>query len=1056
MSQDPPVPEPGRDADQAPVDLPGAGRARGATTVQPGPAPAAPDAGDGPDHSARAVLANDAFRRLWLVLGLSSLGDWLGLLAVTFFAAELAGGAGDLPAASLAVSGVFLLRLAPALLLGPLAGVLADRMDRRTALVVFDVVRGLLFLSIPLVGTLGWLYVATVLVEVAALFWMPAKDAMVPNLVPRRQLETANQLGVVATYGSAPLAALLFSGLVLLSGVLDDLSGGFAAAVVNEVDLALYANGVTFLVAAAVIARIRLPEAARGPALRPSVTDGRGGTAAHPSVWRQVVDGWAFIARTPVVRGLALGMLGAFAAGGFVIGLGVVYVAGLGAGAPGYGVLFGAVFVGMALGVWQGPRTLRDMSRRRLFAASIAAAGAALVVVGLSPDIVLSAVAVLVLGGFAGMAWVTGTTLLGAEVDDEVRGRTFAFVQTSVRVVLVAVMALAPLLARLVGDRSVTWTSTLVWTFSGAGLVMAGAGVLALVVGAVTFRQLDDRPGVRLGTEVLEAVRRGAGDPFDVPRPHAGFFLVVEGGDGAGKSTLAEGVRGWLESELGHDVVHTREPGGTAVGAQVRRLVLDWDDAVQGPGPVPRAEALLFAADRAQHVATVVEPALADGAVVLSDRYVDSSVAYQGARGDLAPEEVARLSRWATDGLRPDLTVLLDVDPVLARGRLDGRDGPAGADRVERAGTAFHEQVRSSFLELAALDPRRYLVVDATLSRADVLDLVTARLRRMLPLSAVQRAECERRLAEDARARAGREPAAVEQARQEQAAREEARAQQAQERERRWAAERLAAGSELRRHRAQLEQEESRSERTAVLPAVGAGAVPGDRSGASPPAAISPVAGAGAATGVASGATAVGAAAPAGAAEADRPVVDDDDGSDGRDVWATGSSVWDGRSAQELYAPPSHQVQPWDAPHEDAAPGHGGPDGDEGYPGYGYTDQGYADQGFADQGFADQGFAEQGHVDQYSDGYAQEPVDAATAPLPAPGGADRHGPGDSTTVDLTVADLRDAVRRGDADVDGSSHAGGADEAGDADDTGTVSDDGTVRGGATRWLPGRDG
>ncbi|WP_340294456.1 hypothetical protein, partial [Aquipuribacter hungaricus] len=229
-----------------------------------------------------------------------------------------------------------------------------------------------------------------------------------------------------------------------------------------------------------------------------------------------------------------------------------------------------------------------------------------------------------------------------------------------------------------------------------------------------------------------------------------------------------------------------------------------------------------------------------------------------------------------------------------------------------------------------------------------------------------------------------------------------------------------------------------------------------DRSGASPPAAISPVAGAGAATGVASGATAVGAAAPAGAAEADRPVVDDDDGSDGRDVWATGSSVWDGRSAQELYAPPSHQVQPWDAPHEDAAPGHGGPDGDEGYPGYGYTDQGYADQGFADQGFADQGFAEQGHVDQYSDGYAQEPVDAATAPLPAPGGADRHGPGDSTTVDLTVADLRDAVRRGDADVDGSSHAGGADEAGDADDTGTVSDDGTVRGGATRWLPGRDG
>jgi dTMP kinase len=776
------------------------------------------DVDDGPDHSARAVLGNQAFRRLWLVLGLSSLGDWLGLLAVTFFAAQLVGGADDLPAASLAVSGVLVLRLAPALLLGPLAGVLADRLDRRTSLVLFDVVRGLLFLSIPLVGTLEWLYVATVLVEVAALFWTPAKDAMVPNLVPRRQLETANQLGVAATYGTAPLAAVLFAGLALLSNVLDDLSGGYAAAVASEVDLALYANGLTFLAAAAVIARIRLPEAARGPAARHSVTDGTG--PVRPSLWHQVLEGWSFIARTPVVRGLVGGMVGAFAAGGFVIGLGVVYVAGLGAGAPGYAVLFGAVFVGMALGVWQGPRTLRDVSRRRLFGASIGAAGLALVVVGLSPDIVLSALAVLLLGFFAGMAWVTGTTLLGAEVDDSVRGRTFAFVQTAVRVVLIAVMAAGPLLARLVGDRSLTWSDSLVWRFSGAGLVMALAGLLALVVGVLTFRRLDDRPGVTLRAEVAEAVRRGAGDPFDLPRPHPGFFLVVEGGDGAGKSTLAEAVRSWLVSELGHQVVLTREPGGTPVGAQVRRLVLDWDDAVQGPGPVPRAEALLFAADRAQHVATVVEPGLASGAVVLSDRYVDSSVAYQGARGDLAPEEVGRLSAWATDGLRPDLTVVLDVDPVLARARLDGRDGPAGADRVEQAGAPFHEQVRRSFLELARADPRRYLVVDATLPREALLEVVTARLRRMLPLSQAQLHTMAQRLAGEERARAEREAAAVEQARAEEARRLELRASvaAAQERERRWAAERSAAESELRRHRAQLEQERARAQQTAVLP----------------------------------------------------------------------------------------------------------------------------------------------------------------------------------------------------------------------------------------------
>ena len=355
----------------------------GASEARPAPDEPVDDSGTRPDHSPRAVLRYPAFRRLWLVLGLSSFGDWLGLLAITFFATELVGGAADIAAAGLAVSVVFILRLAPALLLGPLAGVLADRLDRRLTLVVGDVVRGLLFLSIPLVGTLEWLYVATVLIEVAALFWMPAKDAMVPNLVPRRRLEAANQLGVIATYGSAPLAALAFVALTLLSNLLD----GYASAVAGEVDLALYVNAATFLVAAVVIARLRLPAAAQGPAVRAVVTDPDGVPPARPSVWRQIVEGWSFIARTPVVRGLVGGMIGAFAAGGFVIGLGIVYAAGLGAGAPGYGVLFGAVFVGMALGVWQGPRTLRDMSRRRLFAASIGAAGAVLVLVGLSPGL---------------------------------------------------------------------------------------------------------------------------------------------------------------------------------------------------------------------------------------------------------------------------------------------------------------------------------------------------------------------------------------------------------------------------------------------------------------------------------------------------------------------------------------------------------------------------------------------------------------------------------------------------------------------------------------------
>jgi dTMP kinase len=788
------------------------------------------DTQGGPDHSPREVLRYPAFRRLWLVLGLSSLGDWLGLLAITTFAALLAGSAGDLTAdgladldlgaASLAVSGVFVLRLAPALLLGPIAGVLADRLDRRLTMVVGDVVRGLLFLSIPLVGTLEWLYVATVLVEITALFWMPAKDAMIPNLVPRRRLEAANQLSVIATYGSAPLAALAFLLLVMLSNALDDVLGPFATAMASPVDLALYVNAATFLVSASVVARLPLPEAARGAAVRSAVTDPAGVPAARPSVWRQVVEGWAFIARTPVVRGLVGGMIGAFAAGGFVIGLGLVYVAGLGAGAPGYGVLFGAVFVGMALGVWQGPRTLRDVSRRRLFASSIAAAGVVLVVVGLSPNIVLSTMAVTVLGFFAGLAWVTGMTLLGAEVDDAVRGRTFAFVQTGVRVVLVAVMAAAPLLAAAVGERVVAVTDSLAWTFSGAGIVFVSAGLLAVVVGLVTFRQLDDRPGLSLRREVVHAIRRGTRDPIDPPRPYPGFFLVIEGGDGSGKSTTAAAVRDWLVDEPGHDVVLTREPGGTEVGAQVRRLVLDWDDAAQGPGPVPRAEALLFAADRAQHVTVVVEPALAAGAVVVSDRYVDSSVAYQGARGDLTAAEVARLSRWATNGLRPDLTVVLDVDPALARARMHGRDGAAGADRVESAGEEFHEHVRRTFLGLAAQDPRGYLVVDATRPPDEVVDQVVTRLRRVLPLSAAQRRAMAERLAAGERDRQAREAAAVAEAEQEDAQRARVREQlaaAAREAER-LRAEQAAAEAELRRQRQAEAEAELRDSDTAVLP----------------------------------------------------------------------------------------------------------------------------------------------------------------------------------------------------------------------------------------------
>ena len=196
------------------------------------------------------------------------------------------------------------------------------------------------------------------------------------------------------------------------------------------------------------------------------------------------------------------------------------------------------------------------------------------------------------------------------------------------------------------------------------------------------------------------------------------MFIAFEGGDGAGKTTQIELLRGRL-TQGGYDVVVTREPGGTALGASIREVLLHGDHVA------PRAEALLFAADRAHHVATVVRPALARGAVVLQDRYLDSSVAYQGAGRQLDPADIKRLSLWATEGLLPDLTVLLDVTPEVGR----DRRGEVH-DRLESEQDDFHARVREHYLQLAAADPGRYLVVDASLPPEEIAQIVAERVER--------------------------------------------------------------------------------------------------------------------------------------------------------------------------------------------------------------------------------------------------------------------------------------------------------------------------------------
>lgn len=203
-----------------------------------------------------------------------------------------------------------------------------------------------------------------------------------------------------------------------------------------------------------------------------------------------------------------------------------------------------------------------------------------------------------------------------------------------------------------------------------------------------------------------------------------GLWITLEGGDGSGKTTQAALLEEWL-SGLGRNVVRTREPGGSEVGLLIRDIVLHHRGEVS-----PRAEALLYAADRAHHVATVVRPALERGDVVIQDRYLDSSVAYQGAGRVLGRDEVRDLSLWATEGALPDLTLLLDLDPAAARARLDAADKPF--DRLEAERDDFHARVREEFLALAAAEPERFVVVDATLPPEQIATIVRERVAALL------------------------------------------------------------------------------------------------------------------------------------------------------------------------------------------------------------------------------------------------------------------------------------------------------------------------------------
>jgi dTMP kinase len=594
------------------------------------------------------------------------------------------------------------------------------------------VLRAALYLSIPLnlklhvVDELTWMYTVQFLASCASLFWTPAKDATVPNLVPPAQLEQANQLSLLTTYGTAPIAGLVFGLLALISRELGRLSHQLST---NQVNLALYFNVATFVVSALTIFALR-----EIPKRRAS------GEISAPSVAKAIVEGWRFIGQTQVVRGIIIGMVGAFAAAGVVVGLGQVYVTHtLGGGKAGWGIVFSAIFVGLAAGMFLGLRILRGFSRRRLFGLSIAFAGIPLVLVGLIPNLAVVTILVVLLGACAGVAYVTGYTIIGSEVDDATRGRTFAFLQSAIRVILFTVIAVASAIAGGFTDavHALTGSTTvrighISYAGIGDNIVLLMAAVVAIWLGLVSYRHMDDRKGVPLLEDLTSAFR--GGEHFSqVPsavngsqpaaRPRRGLLLALEGGEGAGKSTQTSLLAIWLR-EQGFDVVATHEPGATKIGMRLRALLLDTTHT----GLTPRAETLMYAADRAEHVASVIKPALERGVIVVTDRYVDSSLAYQGAGRLLPVAEVAELNQWATGGLKPDLTIILDLPPAAGLGRR-----ARSADRLEAEPAQFHDRVRAGFLALADVDPARYMVLDATRDSFELSREIQGRVRHLLP-----------------------------------------------------------------------------------------------------------------------------------------------------------------------------------------------------------------------------------------------------------------------------------------------------------------------------------
>ena len=626
----------------------------------------------------KELLRNRSFARLFFDQVVGSLGNWIGFAAVSVFALRLAGDNG-----AYALAAVMAVRLLPGILFGAIAGALVDRFDRKRLMMVSDGLNGVIYAVMPFVPSLWWLLVLTFLIECIQLVWGPARDASMPNLVPDRQLGNANSLSLISAYGPLPIAGGIFA---ILAGLSSSLGSSVPFLATYPEALPLWVDALTFAFSVWMLSGLDLPPNAR--------TEGKMRLElAH--VLDDIRTGVRFLRESSLAAAMTIGIVIAFSAIGAVLAVGPIFVRDtLGAGPAGLGVVQTTVGLGLAVGMIGGARTFGG-DRERIFVVALAASAATLFVLASMSTLGIASAISIVLGLLVGASWVNGYVVLQEHVDDEYRGRTFAALTVLSRLGLFLSLTVFPIIVGIVGhDHGI---DLLGWRIDlgGTRVALWLAGAMVLGASSVTWRgMLRYRTSRPIPLSLVPRMRRPRGD---------GLFIAFEGVEGAGKGTQIERVATSLRAR-GLEVVATREPGGTPLGEALRGVLLG-----TGTGALqPRAEAMLFAAARTQLVSQVIRPAIAAGKIVLCDRYIDSSIAYQGSGRGLGEQDVLTLNAWATQGLFPDLVLLLHLDPEagLARAVV------GGADRIEREGLPFHTKVSEAYLKIAEEHPERFVVID--------------------------------------------------------------------------------------------------------------------------------------------------------------------------------------------------------------------------------------------------------------------------------------------------------------------------------------------------------